>query len=69
MPFKKTATKAHAVVNELQLKSSVFSSFLNIVKDKDRSVDYSRPLGPHKKYYYPIPPAGAWYCQPPADAW
>ena len=38
MPFKQTATKAHAVVNEIQLNSSVFSSFLNIVKDKDGSL-------------------------------
>ena len=28
MPFKQTATKAHAIVNETQLNSSVFSSFL-----------------------------------------
>ena len=39
-PFKQTATiiKAHAVVNEIQLHSSVFSSFLNIVKDEDGSL-------------------------------
>ena len=37
-PFKQTATKAHAVVNKIQLNSSVFSSFLNIVKDRDGSL-------------------------------
>jgi len=36
-PFEQTATKAHAVVNDIQLNSSVFSSFLNIVNDKDGS--------------------------------
>ena len=36
-PLEQTATKAHAVVNDNQLNSSVFSSFLNIVNDKDGS--------------------------------
>ena len=36
-PLEQTATKAHAVVNDIQLNSSVFSSFLNIVNDKDGS--------------------------------
>ena len=53
MPFKRTATKVHAVVNEIQLNSSVFSSFLNIVKDKDGSLRTGcrlfQPLGQHKK--------------------
>ena len=37
-PFKQTATEAHAVVNEIQLNSSNFSSFLNIVTDRDESL-------------------------------
>ena len=32
------ATKAHAIVNDIQLNISCFSSFLNIVNDKDGSL-------------------------------